>query len=82
MTAREYKELHRLEVSKGIEPDHLREEWAQNALDNNMDKQLEQAGRRTRFKPGHTIGQYERSPITIAKLKQHAHNIRPRKKND
>ncbi len=71
MTAREYRELHNLEVRKGIVSVELRKKMRQNALDNNMDKQLIRAGKATRFKKGQAgVGVYERSPITIERLRR------------
>jgi len=70
MTAREYREEQNLEVKRGITPPHLRKIWGQNALDNKMDKQLIKTGAKTRFKKGQKgLGKYERSPVTMARLK-------------
>lgn len=77
ITAREYRELHRLEVKKGTTPNHLRKIWGKNALDNNMDKQLIRVGKKTRFKKGqYGLGVYERSPVTIAKMRIRSNNLK------
>jgi len=78
ISAREYKEEYNLEVTKGIVPDWHRKILSKNALDNKMDEQLMRVGMNTRLKKGHSIGKYERSPITIAKLQK---NRMPKKSN-
>lgn len=69
LTAREYREHFELEVKRGITPDFLRKAWGDTARANGTVSNL-QAGAKYRFKKGQEgIGVYERSPVTLARLK-------------
>jgi len=52
MTEQEYKEYFDLPLSKGIIPEEHRQLLSRLALENDMDKQLMRAGRRTRYIKG------------------------------
>jgi hypothetical protein len=69
LTAREYREYFRLEVKRGILPEWFRKLKGDQALINGTYKNLKK-GKKYWFVPGDTsAGKYERSPITLAKLK-------------
>lgn len=70
LTARAYREEFKLEVRRGILPDDLRELYGNHALENGTYKNLKN-GKKHRFKKGQEgLGVYERSPITIERLKK------------
>jgi len=70
MTGREYREHFNLEVKRGTVPEWYRKLKGDQALDNETFKNLEN-GAKFRFKKGQKgVGVYDRSPITIAKLKK------------
>lgn len=75
MTAREYKEEFGLDVSKGIMTDEDREIMRRHAYANGMDKQLREAGAKTRFSEGHSLGKYPRSQQTLKRLEQNRAKI-------
>ena len=69
MSAREYREYFNLEVKKGTTPEWFRKVKGDIALENGTYKNLEK-GSEFRFKKGQEgVGVYERSPITINRLK-------------
>lgn len=69
MSAREYREYFNLEVKKGTTPEWFRKVKGDIALENGTYKNLEK-GSEFRFKKGQEgVGVYERSPITIDRLK-------------
>lgn len=69
ITCREYRELFRLEVKRGVVPPWFRKLKGDIALANKTFKNLE-AGKKWWFKKGdRSIGRYERSPITLERLK-------------
>lgn len=73
ITGREYREKFELEVKRGIVPEWYRKLKGDIALDNETYKNLE-AGAKFRFKKGQKgVGVYERSPITIEKLRNLHH---------
>jgi len=75
MTARQYREDFELEVKKGILPDDLQKLYAEQALENGTWKNLK-VGKKFWFKKGQKgIGVYQRSPITIERLKK-LHKLR------
>lgn len=68
-SCRQYREEFGLEVKRGIVPDWYRKLKGDTALENKTFKNL-QAGAAFRFKPGDPrAGKYERSQITINRLK-------------
>lgn len=68
-SCRQYREEFGLEVKRGIVPDWYRKLKGDTALENETFKNL-QAGAAFRFKPGDPrAGKYERSQITINRLK-------------
>lgn len=68
-SCRQYREEFGLEVKKGIVPKWYRKMKGDTALENETYKNLK-AGAVFRFKPGDPrAGKYERSQITIARLK-------------
>ena len=70
MTGREYREYFKLEVKRGVTPEWYRKMKGEQAMDNQTWKNLEK-GAKFRFKKGQEgIGVYERSPITIERLKE------------
>ena len=69
MTAREYRELYKLEVKRGLTAPSYRKFKGKLALKNRTYKNLEK-GKVYRFKKGQAgIGIYERSPITLERIK-------------
>jgi len=69
-TARQYREEFNLEVKRGTVPLWYRELKGKIALENGTWKNL-RAGESYRFEKGSkTAGKYERSPITIKRLKK------------
>jgi hypothetical protein len=75
MTGREYREYFRLEVKKGVVPEWYRKLKGEQAIDNETYKNLEK-GAGFRFKKGQEgCGIYERSPITIERLKKQGEKI-------
>jgi len=79
MTGREYREYFKLEVKKGVVPDWYRKIKGDQAIDNETYKNLV-AGAKFRFKKGQKgCGVYERSPITIEKLRQNVKKTRVKK---
>lgn len=77
MTGREYREYFSLEVSRGIVPDWYRKLKGDIAIDNETFTNLV-AGAKFRFKKGQAgVGVYERSPITIERLKN-LHKLKKR----
>jgi len=69
-SAREYKEHHDLETSKGVVPKWYTEEKGETAIENGTYKNLEKGAHR-RFKKGdRSIGRYKRSHVTIEKFKK------------
>ena len=75
LTGREYREKFELEVKRGVVPEWYRKLKGDIALDNETYKNLEK-GAKFRFKKGSKIaGRYERSPVTIEKLKS-PHKLR------
>ncbi len=71
MTAREYKEMMKLEVKRGVVPLWYRKLKGDIAIENETYKNIIESGRKFRFKKGQKgIGNYERSPITIARLRK------------
>ena len=80
MTGREYREHFDLEVKKGVVPDWYRKQKGDQALDNQTYLNL-RAGAKFRFKKGDKrAGDYKRSPITIAKLRENVSKTRSHKK--
>jgi len=79
MTGREYREYFKLEVKRGVVPDWYRKLKGDQAIDNETYKNLV-AGAKFRFKKGDKkAGRYERSPITIEKLRQNVKKTRVKK---
>uniref|UniRef100_A0A6M3LJ01 Putative ROS/MUCR transcriptional regulator protein n=1 Tax=viral metagenome TaxID=1070528 RepID=A0A6M3LJ01_9ZZZZ len=69
ITARKYREYFKLEVKKGTVPSWFRKLKGDIALKNGTYKNLK-AGKKFWFKKGSkTAGRYERSPITMKKIK-------------
>lgn len=69
MTARQYREMYKLEVKKGIVPKWYRELKGNQALKNETYKNLK-AGKKYWFKKGQKdLGKYERSEITMERLR-------------
>ncbi len=69
MTGREYREKFELEVKKGVVPKWYKKKKGKIALQNKTFKNLK-AGEKYRFKKGQEgVGVYQRSPITLARLK-------------
>ena len=82
MTAREYREYFELEVKKGILPDDLRKLYGEQALENGTYKNLK-IGKKFWFKKGQKgVGIYQRSPITIERLKKLHKLTKVNKKHD
>ena len=70
MTARKYREYFKLEVKRGITPEWYRKVKGEQSLENGTYKNLEK-GKKYHFKKGQKgIGIYERSLITIERLKK------------
>ena len=70
ITGRQYREKFELEVKRGIVPEWYRKLKGDIAIDNETYKNLE-AGAKFRFKKGDKLaGKYERSPVTIERLKK------------
>lgn len=78
VTAREYKEMFGLDVSKGIMTPSDRQHMRDLALENKMDVQLRRVGAETRFPKGHSL-RYQRSQETLERLKRHGRTSLPRK---
>lgn len=75
LTARAYKELHGLDVKRGIATDEYRERMRAHVLSNGTIDNLK-AGARHRFRKGDTAnGKYTRSEQTTARLKTHFEKI-------
>ena len=68
ISGREYREEFDLEVKRGIVPPWYRKEKGEIALDNGTYKNLK-AGKPYRFKKGDDTN-YQRSPITIERVRQ------------
>ena len=69
MLAREYREQFELEVKRGVTPEWYRKLKGDQAIDNETYKNL-LAGAKFRFKKGQKgVGVYQRSPITLDRLK-------------
>ena len=69
MTAREYRELHNLEVKKGIVPKWYRKLKGDIALANGTYKNLRVGKKYWVIKGDTRVGNYKRSPITIKRLR-------------
>lgn len=69
MTGREYREAYDLEVKRGIVPGWYRELKGDQAIENGTVENLK-AGAKFRFKKGDKVGNYKRSPVTIARIRE------------
>ena len=70
ITAREYREEYGFDVKRGQLPADYKELKREQALINQMDKQLIKAGTKSRFKKGQSgIGLYKRSKQTMERLR-------------
>lgn len=80
MTGREYREHFELEVKRGVVPEWYRKLKGDQAIDNKTFKNLAK-GAKFRFKKGSKrAGRYERSPVTMARLKNlHKFNKKSKK---
>ena len=68
--AREYREEFKLEVKRGTVPDWFRKLKGDQALENGTYKNIVKTGKKFWFKKGDkTLGRYQRSPITLERLK-------------
>lgn len=78
LTAREYKEIHGLDVKRGLlstaDRENIRENTYNNGTINNLQK-----GTKYRFVKGHKRN-YKRSPQTLARLRHHGRYILPHNK--
>jgi len=75
MSCREYREKFNLEVKRGVTPNWYRKKKGDQALDNGTFNNLK-AGAKYRFKKGDdSLGKYNRSPITINRLKEQIRKI-------
>ncbi len=73
ITAREYKEIHGLDVKKGIMSEEDRQIMREHTLTNGTSKNLQQ-GAKYRFRKDHHRN-YKRSEQTQARLKKHWLNV-------
>jgi hypothetical protein len=74
ITAREYREAYGFDVRKGQLPEDYKELKHAQAIENGMDIRLQRTGVKTRFKKGQKgLGLYNRSPQTMARLKNMKH---------
>ena len=70
ITAREYREAYGFDVRRGQLPEDYKELKHNQAIENGMDVRLQKTGVKMRFKKGQKgLGLYNRSPQTMAKLK-------------
>jgi hypothetical protein len=70
LSAREYKELHGLDVKKGIATDEYKERMRHHALTNGTADNLKRVGIASRFVEGQSRN-YKRSEQTMTRLKAH-----------
>lgn len=69
MTKKEYCEKFGIDRNINMTSEEYNKKMHDYALENNMDEQLKEAGKKTRFKKGQDIN-YERSPMTLERLKE------------